>query len=250
MVPAGRTCRLAGPVAWPDLSPGRTCRLAGPVAWPDLSPGRTCRLAGPAASLDNDDRPGSGFGGQLAAGFSFRRRELPLLAELTAESVKQSGYLTARFGLQLGASGESEPAGEARGAKCSDSEHFGPIREQAGENVPILNILGRLDPTANICSALLSAVQPSGPNREHLFGFTVGRSAVRTQPRNFVRLYCRPFSRPDPTANICSALLSAVQPSGPNRETLFGFAVAANRLLRAQGAGSQSQGFTCAGPAR
>ncbi len=59
-------------------------------------------LGGPLASVDDDDRPGSGFGGQLGAGFSFRRRDLPVLFEVVAQSLDQGGYVTARVGAQLG----------------------------------------------------------------------------------------------------------------------------------------------------
>ena len=59
-------------------------------------------LGGPLASLDADDRPGSGFGAQAGAGFSFRRRSVPLLFELVGQGIGQRGYATARIGLQLG----------------------------------------------------------------------------------------------------------------------------------------------------
>ncbi len=59
-------------------------------------------FGGPLASLDPNDDPGGGFGGQLGVCFSFRRRSFPLLVELVGQSLAQGGFFTGRAGLQLG----------------------------------------------------------------------------------------------------------------------------------------------------
>lgn len=59
-------------------------------------------LGGLLASLDADDRPGSGFGAQLGTGVSFRRRDIPLLVEIVAQGLSRDAHATAALGLQLG----------------------------------------------------------------------------------------------------------------------------------------------------
>lgn len=59
-------------------------------------------LGGPLASIDPDDRPGTAFGGELGIGFSFRRRKLPLLAELVTQGLVRDGFTSVRLGAQLG----------------------------------------------------------------------------------------------------------------------------------------------------
>lgn len=58
-------------------------------------------IGGPMASLDENDEPGHGFGAQFGAGFSFRRRSVPLFAELMAQGLAQGGAVF-RVGVQLG----------------------------------------------------------------------------------------------------------------------------------------------------
>jgi hypothetical protein len=59
-------------------------------------------MGGPLASIDSDSRPGSGFGGQLGVGLSFRTREVPLLAEIVAQSVPTADPGMTRGGVQVG----------------------------------------------------------------------------------------------------------------------------------------------------
>lgn len=59
-------------------------------------------LGGPLASLDEDDAPGFGFGGQFGAGFSLRRRAFPLFGELVAQGLAQHGAVL-RLGVSFGA---------------------------------------------------------------------------------------------------------------------------------------------------
>jgi hypothetical protein len=60
-------------------------------------------LGGPLALIDGDGAPGGGWGGQFGAGFSFRRREVPLLFELTGQGVGQTGGAALRLALTVGA---------------------------------------------------------------------------------------------------------------------------------------------------
>jgi hypothetical protein len=60
-------------------------------------------VGGPIASLDDNDEPGSGFGGELGTGVSFRRRDLPLLVEIVAQGLSRNDLATGSLGLQLGA---------------------------------------------------------------------------------------------------------------------------------------------------
>lgn len=60
-------------------------------------------LGGPLASLDSDDQPGSGFGGELGTGVSFRRRPLPLLVEIVAQGMSRTDRASGSLGLQVGA---------------------------------------------------------------------------------------------------------------------------------------------------
>lgn len=59
-------------------------------------------MGGPLASVDEDDAPGHGFGGQLGAGFSFRRRPFPMFAEVVGQGLGQSGPVL-RLGIHFGA---------------------------------------------------------------------------------------------------------------------------------------------------
>ena len=59
-------------------------------------------LGGPLASLDDDAAPGTAFGAQLGAGFSFRTRPVPLLLELIAQGLGQSTGATLRAGVNVG----------------------------------------------------------------------------------------------------------------------------------------------------
>lgn len=58
---------------------------------------------GPLASIDENSEPGFGLGGQVSAGFSFRRRSYPLFAEVIGAVLGQSSGATVRGGLNLGA---------------------------------------------------------------------------------------------------------------------------------------------------
>ncbi len=85
---------------------GATNRLGLLLQWEPISNHDDAQwyvVGGPLASLDGDDQPGSGFGAELGAGFSFRRRELPLLIEIVAQGVRQPERSTAGLGLELGA---------------------------------------------------------------------------------------------------------------------------------------------------
>jgi hypothetical protein len=59
-------------------------------------------LGGPLASVDSNDQPGSGFGVELGTGVSFRRRDIPLFAEIVAQGLSRNDHPTAGLGLQLG----------------------------------------------------------------------------------------------------------------------------------------------------
>ena len=59
-------------------------------------------LGGPLASLDDDNAPGTAWGAQLGAGFSFRTRTVPLLLELIAQGLGQSTGATLRAGVNVG----------------------------------------------------------------------------------------------------------------------------------------------------
>ncbi len=59
-------------------------------------------LGGPIASLDDDDAPGSGVGGQLGGGFSFRRRTVPLFFEGVVQTLGRDAGVTVRLGLNVG----------------------------------------------------------------------------------------------------------------------------------------------------
>ncbi len=58
-------------------------------------------MGGPLASIDEDDAPGRGFGGQLGAGFSLRRRSVPLFGEVVGQGLAQGGAVL-RLGIQFG----------------------------------------------------------------------------------------------------------------------------------------------------
>lgn len=57
---------------------------------------------GPIASLDRDAEPGSGFGGQLGAGLSFRRTPYPLFFGLTASALARSDGTALHGGANAG----------------------------------------------------------------------------------------------------------------------------------------------------
>ncbi len=59
-------------------------------------------LAGPVVALDGDGAPGTGGGGRVGVGFSFRGRTVPLLGEVGVLGLAQGGGLTLRAGLTLG----------------------------------------------------------------------------------------------------------------------------------------------------
>ena len=84
---------------------GATNQLGAILQWEPISNHSDAQwyvLGGPLASIDGDSRPGSGFGGELGAGFSFRRREIPLLFEVVTQGLVQDGEPTARLGAQIG----------------------------------------------------------------------------------------------------------------------------------------------------
>jgi len=87
--------------------PGRggTNQLGFTFQWEPLVNSRDVQwyvIGGPLASVDSDVRPGSGFGGQLGTGASFRRRELPLFGEIVVQSLPVGDVPTLRAGLQVG----------------------------------------------------------------------------------------------------------------------------------------------------
>jgi hypothetical protein len=59
-------------------------------------------LGGPLASVDSNDQPGSGLGVELGTGVSFRRRDIPLFAEIVVQGLSRNDRPTAGLGLQLG----------------------------------------------------------------------------------------------------------------------------------------------------
>lgn len=84
---------------------GATNQLGAILQWEPIGNLRDAQwyvLGGPLASIDGDSRPGSGFGGELGAGFSFRRREVPLLFEVVTRGLVQDGETTGRLGAQIG----------------------------------------------------------------------------------------------------------------------------------------------------
>lgn len=60
-------------------------------------------LAGGLYSADENAAPGSGLGGQVGVGFSFRTRKLPLFGELVASTIERAQGRGFHGGLQLGA---------------------------------------------------------------------------------------------------------------------------------------------------
>jgi hypothetical protein len=85
---------------------GATNHLALVLQWEPAINDRGAQwyvLGGPLASIDGDKRPGSGFGGELGVGFSFRRRSTPIFVELMTQGLAQDGHATVRLGLQIGA---------------------------------------------------------------------------------------------------------------------------------------------------
>lgn len=86
------------------VSVGSTNQLSLLVQWETIgnhSDVQWYLIGGPMASLDEDDAPGHGFGAQFGAGFSFRRRDVPLFAELMGQGLAQGGAVF-RVGVQLG----------------------------------------------------------------------------------------------------------------------------------------------------
>ncbi|MFO0631063.1 MAG: hypothetical protein U0325_36300 [Polyangiales bacterium] len=65
------------------------------------SDGQWYLLGGALLALDEDNAPGDGVGAQLGAGFSFRRRALPLFAEGVVQGLAQHGAAL-RLGVQVG----------------------------------------------------------------------------------------------------------------------------------------------------
>lgn len=59
-------------------------------------------LGGPLASLDDDASPGTSWGAQLGAGFSFRKRPVPWLFEAVVQGLGQSTGATLRAGVNVG----------------------------------------------------------------------------------------------------------------------------------------------------
>ena len=59
-------------------------------------------MGGPLASLDDDASPGTSWGGQLGAGFSFRKRPVPWLFEAVVQGLGQSTGATLRAGVNVG----------------------------------------------------------------------------------------------------------------------------------------------------
>lgn len=59
-------------------------------------------LGGPIASLDDDAAPGTAWGAQLGAGFSFRKRSVPWLFEAIVQGLGQSTGATLRAGVNVG----------------------------------------------------------------------------------------------------------------------------------------------------
>lgn len=59
-------------------------------------------LGGPLGSIDDDGEPGTAWGAQLGAGFSFRTRAVPLLFEAMLQGLGRSTGATLTLGLNVG----------------------------------------------------------------------------------------------------------------------------------------------------
>lgn len=84
---------------------GGTNQLGAVLQWEPTSNRNDAQwyvLGGALASIDTDRRPGSGIGFELGGGFSFRRRTVPLFAEIVFQALPSGDVPSVHGGLQLG----------------------------------------------------------------------------------------------------------------------------------------------------